>query len=131
MPAILAQQLPVTELTASVINIIVGLLAVSFLVKNLLKKDTPLVQPLRTQREIEYVPRHEFTQLQDAVRLLSCRVETSHNDVLRAGEDRAIKLHERLNLLLTGLSEVQGRTEVLTHHFLERDPVTRKMRVRK
>lgn len=130
---ILAQQFPVTEQTASVLNVIAVSLAIAFLVKNLFKKDpqaAPLPQPVVTKRQDEFVLRHEFDRLSKEHANLATRVEKVHNDLIKAGEERAVKIHERLNIVIEGVAEIRGRSEALASALTERDPVTRKVRAR-
>ncbi|MES2705138.1 MAG: hypothetical protein V4726_00915 [Verrucomicrobiota bacterium] len=130
----LAQQFPASEHTVVVLNVFVVLLAIGLLLKNLLKKDVPpppLPQPVLTKKQEEHVLRHEFEKLSREHMALAARVESVHNDVLRAGEDRAVKIHERLNLLIEGMAEVRGRSEALSEALMERDPVTRRPRPRR
>lgn len=58
------------------------------------------------------------------------RIEDVHGDLLRAGEERAVKLHERLNSLIEPLAEIKGRTEALTSALLARDEATGTMKRR-
>lgn len=126
----IAQQLHVSEQTSNTINVIIILLAVALLIKNLLKKDNPLPQPVVTRRQDEYALRHEFDQLRSDHAALAARVEKVHVDLMNAGEARAVKIHERFNVLIESMAEVRGRSEAISSALLERDPATHKVRAK-
>jgi len=115
--SILAQQLPLGDPSITVvivINVLIVLLLVLVAWKNLTRKETALPQPMVTQKHAEYVPRHEFTRLEAQVNMIGHRVEVIHQDLLHAGEERAVKIHERLNLLIEQHGEIRGRLQTLT-----------------
>ncbi len=101
------------------------LLGILVAFKHLTKKETPpvpLPQPLRTEKAAVYVQIHEFSQLRQDHLNLALRVDKAHDDILRAGEDRAIKIHERLNVLINDAAESRGRLQALTDTLIERGP---------
>ena len=113
----LAQQLPLGDNAATttlVLQVLIVVLLVLVAAKNLTKKETPLPQPLTTKKAEDFVPRHEFARLEGQVLGLASRIEVVHSNLLHAGEERAVKLHERLNELIEPLAEIRGRVHALT-----------------
>lgn len=131
----LAEQFPTSGDAAfdaiKVINVLIVLLGLAVLLKHLWKKESTFPNPVETKKAPEWIERREFDSLRQDHLNLAQRVETVHADLLKAGEERAVKLHERLNFLVETMAEVRGRTEALTDALTERDPVTHKTRARK
>ena len=125
---LIAQQLPDAVILRDVLNImlalVLGTLGIMVGIKKLREKPplppekpAPIPQPLIHQRHPEYVPRHEFTDLKLHVDRVESRIESVHRDLIKAGEERAVKLHERLNDLIEPLAEIRGRVHALTDHM--------------
>lgn len=86
-------------------------------------------QPLRVLAEPKWVPESEFRRHSEEVdarfREMDRRIASIHDDIasirrevhctelnlVRAGEERASKLHERINLILERVSELRGRQD--------------------
>lgn len=86
-------------------------------------------QPIRVTPEPRYVPESDFRRHVEDVdqrfRELDRRIMAIHDDIsnmrrefhtselnlIRSGEERAAKLHERINLILERVSELRGRSD--------------------
>ena len=110
--------------------VVLGTIGILVGIKKLKEKDPekqyPIPQPFSHQRAPEWVPRHEFNDLKGEVHRIGSRVETvqevlavrideNRKLLSQQGEDRAMKIHERLNELIEPLAEIRGRTEAMTN----------------
>ncbi len=48
-------------------------------------------------------------KVEESTDRLWSKLETDKMEILKSGEDRAAKLHERINVILAAVSEVRGR----------------------
>lgn len=68
------------------------------------KRDVTLIE--------EFVTRKEMGAFEDKVEgrfeNLRCEMREDKTEILKAGEDRATKLHERINVVLGAVSRVEG-----------------------
>lgn len=138
MPQFLAQ-LPEGHVLRDVLMIafaflgVVGtMVSIALGVRNLLKKDTPFPQPVKTEKSPEYVSMREHQQLradhqalaaqvQHVSTTLTNRIEEVKDDLMTAGEARAVKIHERLNTLIETAFETRGRLEAIQSAGFERN----------
>jgi hypothetical protein len=81
-------------------------------------------QPLRVQFEKEFLTREEHrgicTRLEERTSALEARMtrverkmESDKAEIIKAGEDRADKIHERINIVLAAVSELKGEIKHL------------------
>lgn len=108
----IADLFPEWEHTADVLNVLLVLLAAVYLVRRILNP-TRLPQPLSVSLEDQFVTRREFERLDKRVSELNGRMETMQQQMTRQAEERAIKIHERLNTLLENIHEMKGSLDVL------------------
>ncbi|HWD21061.1 MAG TPA: hypothetical protein VHB20_17470 [Verrucomicrobiae bacterium] len=50
-------------------------------------------------------------KLEESTDRLWAKLESDKMEIMKSGEDRALKLHERINAILAAVSELRGRME--------------------
>lgn len=50
-------------------------------------------------------------KIEHQTEMIRCEMKDDKTEILRAGEDRAVKLHDRINLVLEKVSELRGANE--------------------
>jgi hypothetical protein len=68
------------------------------------KRDVTLMEEFATRKELSALAEKVETRFED----LRCELREDRTEILKAGEERAVKLHERCNAILQAVSEVRG-----------------------
>ena len=75
----------------------------------------PPAEPPNAQLQVSHEQLTErVRKLEESNDRLWAKLENDKLEILSSGEDRAAKLHERINAILAGLSELRGRLN--PHH---------------
>jgi predicted transcriptional regulator len=70
-----------------------------------LKREFATKEELRSHREENI---REQNKLEQRMTHIERKMDEDKNEILKAGEDRVIKLHNRINEILQGVSELRG-----------------------
>lgn len=68
------------------------------------RRDVSMIEEFATRRELAQLAEKVDSRFED----LRCEIRDDKTELLRAGEERAVKLHERCNAILQAVSEVRG-----------------------
>lgn len=75
------------------------------------REQPPPLQTYATKQELAELKQETRTQWQtltESIRLLGEEIKADKTEILKAGEDRVTKVHERINMVLTNVSELRG-----------------------
>ncbi|HUS37352.1 MAG TPA: hypothetical protein VM680_18540 [Verrucomicrobiae bacterium] len=68
------------------------------------KRNVAMVEDFATRRELQALTEKVDGRFED----LRCEIREDKTEILKAGEERAVKLHERINVVLSTVSELRG-----------------------
>jgi hypothetical protein len=84
--------------------------------KALKGKPAPAPQPPNESLKLEVEQlKDRITKLEKSSVALWCKLDTDKTEILKAGEDRAVKLHDRINVILSAVSELRGVVSQMNH----------------
>lgn len=72
------------------------------------RKANAIPQPFVTTMAEEFVKRSEHDELKGRVRGLETQMRKDKDEIIKAGEERAIAIHNRLNTVIEDLGEMKG-----------------------
>lgn len=78
------------------------------------RREVSLLEQYASKAELRELQRHVEkleTKTDDGFEKVRSEMKQSHDQMLQAGESRALEIHKRINQVLTAVSRVEGRFE--------------------
>jgi uncharacterized membrane protein YqjE len=81
------------------------------------KRDVTLMEEFATRRELQDLA----MRVEDKFESLRVELQEDKTEILRAGEARVVKLHDRINEVLSAVSELRGEVHANRANFARND----------
>jgi predicted nucleotide-binding protein (sugar kinase/HSP70/actin superfamily) len=95
--------------------------AVIFNGRKVQRREITMVQEYATKDEMKAAT-DRIVKLENSIETLRREMREDSAEILKAGEERAEKLHRRINRVLIGVSKLQGRFNIPAEETGEEDP---------
>jgi predicted nucleotide-binding protein (sugar kinase/HSP70/actin superfamily) len=90
---------------------IIAAVTVIFSGKKAQRREVSMVQEYATREEMKAAT-DRIVKVENSIEVLRKEMREDSAEILKAGEERAEKLHRRINRVLIGVSKLQGRFNI-------------------